>query len=205
MRITSKFGYRIHPIDKVRRMHSGLDIVSDVGGKFPIYAVGGGQVVRSRQVAKVGCKDNTWQWGQYVAVRQYDGKTVYYCHLSKRNVKTGEVISAGQQIGISGSTGYSTGIHLHFEVRNSKGIAINAADYLGIPNQVGTVKIPQLEPRESTVSTGATAEKYTIPEGAKFTNGTAVPKRLWGKTYTVCGRTARAVLLEEINSWVIVK
>lgn len=205
MRITSKFGYRIHPIDKVRRMHSGLDIVSDTGGKFPVYAVGGGQVVRSRQVAKVGCKDNTWQWGQYVAVRQYDGKTVYYCHLSKRNVKAGEVISAGQQIGISGSTGYSTGIHLHFEVRNAKGIAINAADYLGIPNQIGSVKIPQLEPRESTDSTGETVEKYTIPEGAKYTNGLAVPKRLWGKTYTVCGRTARAVLLEEINSWVIVK
>lgn len=205
MRITSKFGYRIHPIDKVRKMHSGLDIISDVGGKFPVYAVGGGQVVRSRQVAKVGCKDNTWQWGQYVAVRQYDGKTVYYCHLSKRNVKAGEVISAGQQIGISGSTGYSTGIHLHFEVRNSKEIAINAADYLGIPNQVGSVKIPQLEPRESTDSTSGAVEKYTIPEGAKYTNGVAVPKRLWGKTYTVCGRTARTVLLEEINSWVIVK
>lgn len=205
MRITSKFGYRIHPIDHVRRMHSGLDIVSDVGGKFPIYAVGGGRVVRSRQVARTGCKDNTWQWGQYVAVQQYDGKTVYYCHLSKRNVKAGEVISAGQQIGISGSTGYSTGIHLHFEVRNAKGVAINAADYLGIPNQVGSVKIPQLEPRESTDSTPESVEKYTIPNGAKYTNGMNVPKRLWGKTFTVCGRTARAVLLEEINSWVVVK
>lgn len=205
MRITSKFGYRIHPIDHVRRMHSGLDIVSDIGGKFPVYAVGGGQVVRSRQVAKIGCKDQTWQWGQYVAVRQYDGKTVYYCHLSKRNVKAGEVISAGQQIGISGSTGYSTGIHLHFEVRNAKGIAINAADYLGIPNQIGSVKIPQLEPRESTEPTSKPVEKYTIPDGAKYTNGVSVPKRLWGKTFTVCGRTARAVLLEEINSWVVVK
>ena len=183
-------------------MHSGLDIVSDVGGKFPVYAVVGGRVVRSRQVAKVGCKDNTWQWGQYVAVRQYDGKTVYYCHLSKRNVKAGEVISAGQQIGISGSTGYSTGIHLHFEVRNSKGIAINAADYLGIPNQVGTVEIPQLEPRESTVPTSKPVEKYTSPNGAKYTTGMNVPKRLWGKTFTVKRQTADAVLLAEINSWV---
>ncbi len=183
-------------------MHSGLDIVSDVGGKFPVYAVVGGRVVRSRQVAKIGCKDNTWQWGQYVAVRQYDGKTVYYCHLSKRNVKAGEVISAGQQIGISGSTGYSTGIHLHFEVRNSKGIAINAADYLGIPNQVGTVEIPQLEPRESTVPTTGGVEKYTIPNGAKYTNGMSVPKRLWGKTFTVKWQTTGAVLLAEINSWV---
>lgn len=183
-------------------MHSGLDIVSDVGGKFPVYAVGCGQVVRSRQVAKVGCKDNTWQWGQYIAVRQYDGKTVYYCHLSKRNAKSGEIISAGQQIGISGSTGYSTGIHLHFEVRNAKGIAINAADYLGIPNQVGTVKIPQLELRESTVSTSETVEKYTIPNGAKYTNGISVPKRLCGKTFTVKRQTPDAVLLAEINSWV---
>lgn len=202
MRITSKFGYRIHPIDHVRRMHSGLDIVSDVGGKFPVYAVGGGRVVRSRQVARAGCKDNTWQWGQYVAVRQYDGKTAYYCHLSKRSVKAGEVISAGQQIGISGSTGYSTGIHLHFEVRNAKGIAINAGDYLGIPNQVGPVKIPQLEPRESTDSTTGSVEKYTIPNGAKYTNGVSVPKRLWGKTFTVKQQTAGAVLLAEINSWV---
>lgn len=201
MRITSKFGMRIHPIDGVKRMHNGLDIVTDAGGKFPVYAVAPGKVVRSRCVKKTNSKDKTWQWGEYVAVAGDDGKTCYYCHLSKRSVSVGQRVKAGEQIGLSGSTGYSTGIHLHFEVRNWAGTPINAADYLHVPNAVGKVDIPQLEARCVTADE---REKFTIPAGAKYTTGKNVPKRLIGKTFTVSRRKAGAVLLVEINSWVVV-
>jgi hypothetical protein len=81
--------------------------------------------------------NRTWEWGNYVAVQAKDGAVIYYCHLASRAVKKGEKVKAGQRIGIMGDTGYSFGAHLHFEVRrNNK--AINAADYLGIPNKTGT-------------------------------------------------------------------
>lgn len=201
MKITSKFGYRIHPIDKIRKFHTGLDLVSDNGGKFPVAAVAGGTVVRSRIVKRNGARDATWQWGEYIAIHGVDGKYCYYCHLSKRLVQVGDRVEAGQQIGISGTTGYSTGIHLHFEVRNASGTAINAADYLGIPNRVGKVDIPQLEVK-GVYKGVENADNFIMPAGAKYTTGFAVPARLVGKSFTVKARKKGAVLLGEINSWV---
>jgi hypothetical protein len=75
-----------------------------------------------------------------VAVQAGDGTVHYYCHLASRAVKYGDKIKKGQRIGIMGNTGYSFGAHLHFEVRrNNK--AINAADYLGIPNKGGQYNV----------------------------------------------------------------
>ena len=201
MRITSKYGYRIHPIDKIRKFHAGLDIVTDDGGKFPVAAVTGGTVVRSRIVKRNGAKDATWQWGEYIAIYGVDGKYCYYCHLSKRLVHVGDRVEAGQQIGISGTTGYSTGIHLHFEVRNAAGKSINAADYLGIPNRVGKVEISQLEVKGVDKAV-ENVDEFIMPAGAKYTTGFAVPARLVGKSFTVKARKNGAVLLGEINSWV---
>lgn len=202
MKITSTFGYRIHPIDKVRRMHNGLDIVSSSGKQFTVHAVKAGRVVRSRLVKREEDTGNTWQWGNYVAVAGDDGKTIYYCHLANRKVKVGDVVKAGDVIGLEGNTGYSTGIHLHFEVRNAQGIPINAATYLGIPNKVGEVEIPILEDGLKKNATEEKQDTFTIPNGAVYTNGVKVPVRLWGKTYKVKSRTSRAVLLDEIYSWV---
>ncbi|MGN1128115.1 MAG: M23 family metallopeptidase, partial [Candidatus Flemingiibacterium sp.] len=66
-----------------------------------------------------------------------DGATIYYCHLAARTVREGQTVRKGDQLGIEGSTGQSTGVHLHFEVRRGNE-RINAAEYLGIPNEPGT-------------------------------------------------------------------
>ena len=132
-RLTSMYGYRVHPIKGWRHFHGGVDLV-DVGGD-EVVAVADGMVVRSRIVTDK--RDATWEWGEYIAITGADGVTVYYCHLAKRNVKVGQVVKAGDVIGIEGTTGQSTGKHLHFECRRGTK-QIDAAEYLGIKNALGT-------------------------------------------------------------------
>lgn len=129
-RMTSPYGQRV--LNGKSEFHGGVDLVG-VGGTA-VCSVCDGTVVQSRIITD---KSNlTWQWGNYVAVQAKDGAVIYYCHLASRAVKKGDKVKAGQRIGIMGNTGYSFGAHLHLEVRrNNK--AINAADYLGIPNKTG--------------------------------------------------------------------
>lgn len=133
IRITSTYGMRT--LNGVTKPHNGLDMVGMQSKN--VVSVSDGTVAQSRIVTD---RNNlTWQWGNYVAVINTDGKTCYYCHLSQRKVKVGQKVKAGQVIGIEGSTGYSTGSHLHFEVRVGSQ-PINPADYLGIRNAVGTIQ-----------------------------------------------------------------
>lgn len=129
-RMTSPYGQRT--LNGVAEFHGGVDLVG-VGGTA-VCSVCDGTVLVSQIITD---KSNlTWQWGNYVAVQASDGAIIYYCHLASRAVKKGDKVKKGQRIGIMGNTGYSFGAHLHFEVRrNNK--AINAADYLGIPNKAG--------------------------------------------------------------------
>lgn len=115
-------------------IHNGIDFVG-LSNKI-ICAVKPGRVARSRIVTDKS--DRTWEWGNYVAVTDDDGITAYYCHLSQRLVAAGQSVRAGDHLGVEGSTGYSTGSHLHFEARNSAGAVVSAAEYLGIPGTVGT-------------------------------------------------------------------
>lgn len=105
-RITSRFGYRIHPITDKRGFHTGLDMAAPEG--TPISAVYYGKVT------KMGEGDS---WGKYVLVEHSDGFETFYCHLSEIYVQEGAVIRQGETIGLVGSTGMSTGPHLHFEVK----------------------------------------------------------------------------------------
>ena len=136
MRITSTYGMRTDPISGQRMRHGGLDIV---GADYTIRAVCNGVVAVSQMVTD---KSNaTWQWGNYVCVLGDDGNYIYYCHMAERRVRTGQRVSAGDILGIMGSTGYSTGDHLHFEVRNGVNMVLDPADYLGIPNRIGDVEV----------------------------------------------------------------
>ena len=132
-RLTSRYGYRVHPIHGWRHFHGGIDLVG-IGGD-DIVAVAPGKVVRSRIVTNKA--DATWQWGNYVAVQGTDGVTIYYCHLAKRLVNVGDVVNIGDVIGIEGMTGQVTGKHLHFECRRGS-TQIDAAEYIGIDNEVGS-------------------------------------------------------------------
>ncbi|MCB0712749.1 MAG: M23 family metallopeptidase [Ignavibacteriae bacterium] len=104
--ITSGFGMRNHPILRGRRMHKGLDMAAPTGTS--IYATGGGTVVFS------GRKNG---YGNTIIIDHGHGYTTLYAHCSKLLVEEGAKISRGDLIALVGSTGRSTGPHLHYEVR----------------------------------------------------------------------------------------
>ena len=94
-----------------------------------------------------------------------DGNYIYYCHLAERTVRTGARIEAGQQIGVMGTTGYSTGVHLHFEVRDGANRQLNAAAYLGIENRLGPVVAPAADSAAWSDEAVAWAQKNGIIYG----------------------------------------
>lgn len=122
--VTSRFGWRIHPILGDRRFHAGLDLAAPTG--TPVLAAAPGQV---QFAATKG------SYGETVIVRHRDGRTqTLYAHLSKILVQSGQIVQPGQTIGLVGSTGRSTGPHLHFEVRQRQGDewqAVNPEPMLG--------------------------------------------------------------------------
>lgn len=105
-RIASGFGYRIHPIYKTSIMHSGLDFTAPVGTE--IYATGNGVVSRVEFDGR--------GYGNNVIINHGYGYETLYGHMSKINVRQGQKINRGDIIGFVGSTGTSTGPHLHYEV-----------------------------------------------------------------------------------------
>ena len=107
VKITSFYGPRRDPITGKSANHSGTDIGSAPTGT-PIYAAHGGVVLTSASHSS---------YGNYVVLSRGDGITTLYAHMSRRAVSVGQVVSQGQVIGYVGSTGRSTGPHLHFEVR----------------------------------------------------------------------------------------
>lgn len=104
--ISSGFGYRIHPIHHTRRLHTGVDIGAPSG--TPIHAAGGGEVVYAG-----------WRggYGNAVIIDHGGGRATLYGHMSSIGVRSGQVVSGRQIIGRVGSTGVSTGPHLHYELR----------------------------------------------------------------------------------------
>ena len=110
LKLTSAFGYRMHPIDLVPHSHTGIDVAA--AGGTPIYAAKGGQVIMSVYGSGVN-----WSYGNFVVIDHGDGTTTLYAHMSRRAVSEGQLVSQGQTIGYVGNTGNSKGNHLHFEVR----------------------------------------------------------------------------------------
>lgn len=117
-RLTSNYGYRVHPITGVRTFHAGIDIAAPTG--TAIYAYTDGTVI------DIGY-DN--YYGKYIMLSHGGGLVTIYKHLSSYNVSFGDKVKVGQKIGGMGSTGFSTGSHLHFEVRVN-GTVKNPWDYI---------------------------------------------------------------------------
>ncbi len=107
-RLASRFGMRVHPIFHTRRMHSGVDFAARTG--TPIYAAGDGVVEKAQWVSG---------YGRFVMLRHVNGFETGYGHMSKfaEGMKPGTRVRQGQIIGYVGSTGNSTGPHLHFEIK----------------------------------------------------------------------------------------
>lgn len=120
VRMSSPYGYRIHPVYGDWRFHSGVDLSASSG--TPIVASRSGLVT-------VATYD--WSAGYYVTVDHLDGFETKYLHMTHYIVSEGEYVSAGQVIGYVGSTGTSTGAHLHFGVYKD-GKSVNPASYINI-------------------------------------------------------------------------
>ena len=157
VRVSSPFGWRTMNGERV--YHKGIDLV---GTEKTVRAVVGGVVGQSILITDP--KNRTSEWGNYVRVDGEDGRLYYYCHLSKRLVDRGTKVSVGDAIGIEGSTGKSTGSHLHFEVREN-GTSIDPTKILGIKNAVGTVQAAKTEVRTNYTVNGLTicrADDFSI-------------------------------------------
>ena len=118
---TSPFGYRWHPISGQWKMHNGVDLAGVAG--TPIYATRAGYVTTA-----------AFQYGGagwYVALSHGDGYGSIYMHMTHFIVQTGEYVDAGQVIGYMGTSGGSTGVHLHFGI-SYNGVYVNPADYINI-------------------------------------------------------------------------
>ncbi len=120
-RISSKYGYRSDPFTGERKFHSGIDIPGPAGTK--IYASNNGTVLLAE-------KDKSY--GNYILVDHGGGVYTLYAHCRKLLVSPGDKVTKGQQIAEMGTTGRSTGNHLHFEVREGKN-RVNPLNYVTQP------------------------------------------------------------------------
>ncbi len=105
--LTSGFGWRTHPVYGTRRYHNGTDI----GG-----AGIGGTAIGAAKTGVVTTSQYSSSYGNYVVLSHSDGYQTLYAHMSSRAVSVGDVVTQGQTLGYVGSTGVSTGNHLHYEV-----------------------------------------------------------------------------------------
>jgi len=120
----SGYGMRVHPITGEYKMHYGLDV--NLSNNQPIESNVNGKVITSTYGSG---------FGNYVVVQDSNGYKHYYAHMNQRNVNVGDTVKVGQTLGLTGSTGNSTGAHLHYEVRDVNG---NNVDPLPFAENVST-------------------------------------------------------------------
>lgn len=106
--VTSPFGYRFHPIRKVKVLHSGVDLKAGVG--VDLFAPADGKIISAGWMGA---------YGKIIIIKHANGYETRHAHLSKIFVKRGDIVRKGQQIGKTGKTGGVTGPHLHYEIRKN--------------------------------------------------------------------------------------
>lgn len=117
-RMASGYGWRVDPVYGTRKMHWGLDFTSDVGTE--IYSTGDGVVEKVEK--------NSWGYGREIVINHGFGYKTRYAHLSSFLVNEGDKVKRGDLIGLMGSSGKSTGPHLHYEVEKD-GHKVNPINY----------------------------------------------------------------------------
>ena len=117
-RVASGYGYRIHPIYKTRKLHTGMDFTAPQG--TPIYATGDGKIEKVKRSRK--------GYGNYVIIDHGYGYQTLYAHMKKYIVYRGQKVKRGEIIGYVGSTGTSVAPHLHYEVMKNRR-KINPVNY----------------------------------------------------------------------------
>jgi len=146
--VTSNYGWRDN------RMHKGIDI--DLKRGTPVHVAFDGMVRIARY---------NGGYGNVVIIRHYNGLETVYAHLSKIKVKAGDVVVAGQTIGLGGATGRATGSHLHFEVR-FKGHALNPANFISFTeNKTFNDTLIIRKSKYGIAAFPANASVYTVQRG----------------------------------------
>lgn len=148
--ISSRFGRRADPFHRAARMHNGIDIPGRAG--TPVQAADTGVV---RFAGRAG------GYGNLVEIAHSDGLTTRYGHLSRILVPAGTVVTRGDTIALMGSTGRSTGSHLHFELR-ADGRALDPLPHLG--GTMEHVSLPAIAPTQTHRSAFARARDARQPE-----------------------------------------
>ena len=144
-KLTSPYGIRT--LNGVTEHHNGVDLVG-IDDKT-VYAPCDGVIGTSTRVY-VGA---TAEWGNYIRLDSADGKySIFMCHLKSRAVVKGQKVTKGQKLGVMGSTGKSTGLHTHFEVRyKGTSTSINPSTVFVMPTKVGEYVS---EPTQKELQTG---------------------------------------------------
>ncbi len=119
--LTSSYGYRVHPITGNYSFHNGVDLAA--GSGTPIYATKSGTVTTATY---------NYAYGYYVVINHLDGFSSLYGHMTHYTVSEGDYVERGEIIGYVGSTGYSTGPHLHFTIYYN-GNTVNPMGYISLP------------------------------------------------------------------------
>ena len=117
--VTDSYGYRIHPLTKKYSWHNGVD-----------FAAGAGTAILATKSGTVTTAAYSGAWGYYVVINHGDGYSSLYAHQPSLSVSVGDYVTQGQTIGYVGSTGYSTGPHLHFTIYYN-GSDVNPFNYIG--------------------------------------------------------------------------
>jgi murein DD-endopeptidase MepM/ murein hydrolase activator NlpD len=151
--LTSSFGTRADPFNGRRRMHQGVDIPGPLG--TPIYATADGVVTRSEWASG---------YGNLVEINHGNGLETRYGHMSKLIAQPNERVRRGQLIGLMGSTGRSTGSHLHYEVRIA-GAAVNPMPYIQGTNYELALAEAKAHDERQTAMGGPEARKSTDNKG----------------------------------------
>jgi len=174
-RLSSSFGSRRHPISGYRRMHKGVDFAARSG--TPIMAAGTGTVVRANRFGS---------FGNYIKIQHSDGYATAYAHLKgfARGIKKGRRVAQDQIIGYVGSTGASTGPHLHYEVHKN-GKAINPRQLNQLSGKpLAKKEMPRFEQRRAEIDALRAqllaekiqvAEVYTLQPGEGVLVANAAP------------------------------
>ena len=119
-KVTSPYGSRENPTASGTENHKGIDYALPLNTEVISNVTG---YVEKSAYDKNG-------FGNYVVIKDGTGRMHYYAHLNESNVNVGDFVSFGDSIGLSGSTGRSTGAHLHYEIRDTFGNSINPTDYI---------------------------------------------------------------------------
>lgn len=165
-KMTSNYGWRIHPISKKRKFHYGVDLISQVGNKN-LFAVGTGyvqKVVNNQSKSKSG-------FGNYIWIRYPDyNLSLIYAHCSKIILKKGDKVKKGDIVAVEGKTGAATGVHLHLGMTKiGSNIWLNPNNY-NVKVVKPVTKQYYVVKKGDTLSKIAKKYKTTVKQIAKWNN-----------------------------------